>query len=142
MKRIISFILLLICLYLISIFAFPSVSSYIWEKLWLTSFNESVIKSRDDLNDFITNFDLMWKYKDTKEQVFEIKQNVETQVKDTKEKIETIQTNVDKTAKAIDNTTKAVKDTINSLNELQNSIVNVVSDSSSGSWKSSSWSSN
>lgn len=136
MKKIVSIILLLIGLYIISIFAFPSVSSYIWEKLWLTSFNESIIKSRDNLNDFVTNFDLIdliWKYNDTKKQVLEIKQNVETQFENTKKKIEVIQTNVDKTAKSFN-------DTINSLNELQNSIEDILPKSVS--WNTSSWNSN
>lgn len=136
MKKIVSIILLLIGLYIISIFAFPSVSSYIWEKLWLTSFNESIIKFRDNLNDFVTNFDLIdliWKYNDTKKQVLEIKQNVETQFENTKKKIEVIQTNVDKTAKSFN-------DTINSLNELQNSIEDILPKSVS--WNTSSWNSN
>lgn len=126
MQKIIYAILALIILYIVSIFAFPSVSSYIWEKVWLTGFNESLIKVKADVEDFITNFDVIWKYKDTKDQALEIKQNVETQVEETKQKIETIQTNVDKTAKAIDETTKAVNNTMDSLNELWNSISNVV----------------
>lgn len=132
MQKFIYFVCAIIVLYFISIFAFPSVSASIWEKLGLTWFNNSVIKARDDFNDFITNFDVLWKMKDTKDQALEIKQNVETQVEDTKKKIEVIQTNVDKTAKAIDDTTKAVNNTVNSLNELQNSIVDVVPGTASG----------
>lgn len=126
MKKIISFILLLIGLYIISIFTFPSISSSIWEKLWLTWFNQKVITLRDEFNDFIINFDLMWKYKDTKNQALEIKQNVETQVNDTKQKIETIQTNVDKTAKAIDDTTKAIDNVSKTASELTKSIGDIV----------------
>lgn len=126
MKKTISFILLLIGLYLISIFVFPSASSYIWDKIWLTWFNSWVLKVRDDFNDFITNFDVVWKYKETKDSALEIKQTVDSQVQDTKQKIEVIQTNVDKTSKAIDDTTKSVNNTVDSLNELQNSIIDVV----------------
>lgn len=140
MKKAILFLLVIFVLYILSIFAIPSVSSYIWEKLWLTWFNNWVVKIRDDFNDFITNFDIIWKYKETKDSALEIKQTVESQVWETKQKIETIQTNVDKTAKAIDETTKAVDNTINSLNELQESIVDVVPKSAS--WEVSIWDEN
>lgn len=135
MKKIISLILLLIGLYIISIFLFPSISSSIWEKIWLTWFNESVIKVKKDFDDFIMNFDVIWKYKETKDSALELKQNVETQVQETKKQIEVIQTNVDKTTKAIDDTSKAVNNTVNSLNDLTKSIKDVVPTSSS-------WSSN
>lgn len=139
MLKVIYFISALVALYFISIFAFPSVSSSIGGKLWLTAFNQSVIQLRDDFNDFVTNFDVIGKYKDTKDQALEIKQNVETQVQETKQKIETIQTNVDKTAKAIDDTTKAVNTTVESLSELQESIVNVVPKSASWSVEVEAW---
>ncbi len=132
MKKIILFILALIVFYIVSIFAFPSVTSSIAEKFWFSEFNKNVINFRNELNDFITNFDLIWKFKQTKDQAIEIKQNVETSVQDTKQKIETIQTNVDKTAKAIDETTKAVNNTVDSLNELQKSIWDVVPET--GTW--------
>lgn len=132
MLKVIYFICAVAVMYFVSIFALPSVSSTIWETLGLTAFNQSVIKVRDNFNEFITNFDVIGKYKDTKDQALEIKQNVETQVEDTKKKIETIQTNVDKTAKAIDETTKAVNTTVDSLNDLQESIVNVVPSTGSG----------
>lgn len=132
MQKFIYFVCAIIVLYFISLFAFPWVSSYLGEKLGLTGFNQSVLQARDDFNEFVTSFDVVWKFKDTKDQALEIKQNVETQVEDTKKKIEVIQTNVDKTSKAIDDTTKAVNNTVNSLNELQNSIVDVVPWSASG----------
>lgn len=140
MKKVILFIISLIVLYIISIFALPSVSSYIGEKVWLTGFNNQVIKIRDEFNNFITNFDVIWKYKDTKDSALEIKQTVESQVIETKQKIETIQTNVEKTTQAIDETTKAVNNTIDSINELWDSIWDIVPSSSS--WNTNSWTSN
>lgn len=140
MKKIILFLAALVVFYIVSIFIFPSVSSYIWEKIWLTWFNDNVIKIRNDFNDFITNFDVVWKYKDTKDDALKIKQNVEIQVWETKKQIETIQTNVEKTKASIDETTKAVNNTVNSLNELQNSIVNVVP--LTASWEVSVWEEN
>jgi len=137
MKKILLFLASIVVFYIISIFIFPSVSSYIWEKLWLTWFNNSVIKIRNDFNDFITNFDVVWKYKETKDSAFEIKQTVESQVWETKKQIETIQTNVEKTKNSIDETTKAINNTIDSLNELQNSIINVVPKNST--WSTGSW---
>lgn len=137
MKKIILFILSVIVFYIISIFLLPSVSSYLSEKLWLIEFNNSVIKIRSDFNDFITNFDITWKYSETKNSVFEIKQNVENQVWETKKQIETIQTSVEKTKASIEETTNAVNNTINSLNELQQSIVNVLPKTSS--WETNSW---
>lgn len=122
---------MLIVSYIISIFAFPSLANSIWETFWLKWFNSSVIKLRDDFNNFITNFDMKWKYKDTKDQALEIKQNVETQVNETKKQIEIIQTNVDKTAKAIDDTTKAIDNVSKTASELTKSIVDVVPKTSS-----------
>lgn len=126
MKKIISVVLFLIGLYIILIFTAPSISSSIWDKLWLIWFNQKIISLRDEFNKFIVNYDFIWKYNDTKNKVLEIKQNVETQVDDTKKKIEVIQTNVDKTTKSVNNTTKAINDTMNSLNELQNSVVDII----------------
>lgn len=140
MKKIILFVVALFVTYIISIFALPSVSSYIWEKFWLTGFNNWVISIRDGFNDFITNFDVIGKYKETKDSALEIKQNVETQVQETKQKIETIQTNVEKTSQAIDETTKAVNNTLDSLNDLGNSIWDIVP--SSNSWNTNSWTTN
>lgn len=137
MKKIILFILSVIVFYIISIFLLPSVSSYLWEKLWLTEFNNSVIKIRNDFNDFITNFDITWKYSETKNSLFKIKQNVENQVWETKKQIEAIETSVKKTKDSIEETKNAVNNTINSLNELKQSIVNVLPKTSS--WETNSW---
>ncbi len=131
MKKVILFLLAGVVFYIISIFALPSVSSYVWEKIGLTGFNNGVIKIRDEFQEFITHFDVMGKYKETKDSALEIKQTVESQVGETKQKIETIQTNVEKTSQAIDETTKAVNNTLNSLNELGNSIGDIVPASSS-----------
>lgn len=132
MKKVIFLILLLIVSYILSIFVFPSFSKYIWEKLWLTWFNTSVVKIRNDFNEYITSFDMKWKYNDTKEQALEIKQNVETQVNETKKQIEVIQTNVDKTAKAIDDTTKAINNVVKTSSDLTQSITNVIPKTWSG----------
>ncbi len=126
MKKAILIILSIFVLYLVSIFALPSVSSYIGEKVWLTEFNSWVIKARDEVNEFFSSFDIIWKYKDTKDSALEIKQNLEIQVQDTKVKIEEIQTKVDETGKAIDETTKAINNTVNTINDLGNSISNIV----------------
>lgn len=126
MQKVIFFILGLIVLYIVSIFASPSLSSSIGEKIWLTWFNSWVMKVRDDFNDFITNFDVIWKYKDTKDQALEIKQNVEIQVQETKTKIETVQTKVDEVWKAIDDTTKAIDNVSKTASELTKSIGDIV----------------
>ncbi|MGE4444079.1 MAG: hypothetical protein AB7E37_03755 [Candidatus Altimarinota bacterium] len=126
MKKAILIILSIFVLYLVSIFALPSVSSYIGEKVGLTEFNSGVIKARDEVNEFFSSFDIIGKYKDTKDSALEIKQNLEIQVQDTKVKIEEIQTKVDETGKAIDETTKAINNTVNTINDLGNSISNIV----------------
>jgi len=103
----------------------------------LTSFNEKIIELKTNLDNFITNFDIKWKYDDTTKEALEIKQKVETTVKETQDKVETtiketqdkvdnIRNNVDKTTKAIDDTTKSVNNTINTLNDLQKSVKEVV----------------
>jgi peptidoglycan hydrolase CwlO-like protein len=118
MKKIIFLILLCFVLYIVSIFAFPSISTLIWEKLWLTWFNESVVKIKKDFNEFVLGFDVTGKYNDTKNQALEIKQNIETQVKETKGKIEVIQNNVDKTTQAVDNLWKTTNDLKNSVSDI------------------------
>lgn len=130
MKKIVLFILSVIVLYIVSIFVFPSASSYIWERIWLIGFNNWVIKIRDEVNEFFTWFDIMGKYKDTKDSALEIKQNIEVQVQDTKQKIEVIQTKVDETGKAIEQTRDSLNNTVNTLNELWNSISDIVPSSS------------
>lgn len=137
MKKILAFIFLIVWIYILLIFISPVVANNIWEKIWLLNFNNNLIETKKGIEDFIVNFDLVWKISETKKDALEIKQNVETQVQETKQKIETIQTNVDKTAKAIDQTTKAVNETVNSLNELQKSIWDVVP--SIGTWTTNSW---
>lgn len=132
MKKIIAVVLFIVASYILCIFALPGVAWSIWWILWLTSFNDSVIKTRDEFNTFVTSVDIMWKYKDTKDQALEIKQNVETQVNETKKQIEVIQTNVDKTAKAIDDTSKAIDNVIKTSSDLSNSIRDVVPKTSSG----------
>ena len=140
MKKVILFLLASMVFYIISIFALPSVSSYVWEKVGLTGFNNAVIQIRDEFQEFITQFDVIGKYKETKDSALEIKQSVESQVWETKQKIETIQTNVEKTSQAIDETTQAINNTMNSLNELGNSIGDIVPSTSSGNTLS--WTSN
>lgn len=126
MKKVILFIVSIVVLYIVSIFVLPSVSSYIWDKIGLTNFNSWVIQVRDEVNEFFSSFDVIWKYKDTKDSALEIKQNLEIQGKDIKVKIEEIQTKVDETWKAIDETTKAINNTVNTINDLGSSISNIV----------------
>lgn len=132
MKKIILFIMVIILFYIVSIFVLPSVSSYIGEKIWLTWFNNRVIQLRDEFNEFVTNFDIMWKYKETKDSALEIKQTVESQVGETKQKIETIQTKIDETEKAIEQTKESVNQTLNTLQELQKSVTDIIPWSATG----------
>ncbi len=126
MKKVILFIVSIVVLYIVSIFALPSVSSYIWDKIGLTNFNSWVIQVRDEVNEFFSSFDVIWKYKDTKDSALEIKQSVEVQVQDTKQKIEEIQIKVEETGKAIEQTKDSINQTVNTINELWTSISNIV----------------
>ncbi|MDD5770071.1 MAG: hypothetical protein PHE25_03820 [Candidatus Gracilibacteria bacterium] len=132
MKKIVSFILIILVLYIVGIFIFPDYINQIGEKLGLSSFNQSVINFKTDIEKSITDYDPVGKVNQTKQQAIEIKQKMETQVQETKQKIETIQTKVDNVEKSIDNTTKAVNQTVNSLNDLTNSVSNVISSTGSG----------
>ena len=119
MQKILALILLIVWVYLTLIFVSPVAANNIWEKIWLLEFNKKLTLVKENVEDFIVNFDVMWKFSKTKNDALEIKQNVETQITETKQKIETIQTNVEKTTKAIQDTTKAVNNTVDSLWELQ-----------------------
>lgn len=135
MKKIILIILIIIVCYTLSIFAFPIKSDFIWEKIWLTNFNQEVRKIRDDFNDFITNFDLIWKYKNTKNQAVDIKNNIENQIQDTKNKIEEVQKQVDETQKAIEDTTNSINNSVDKLNNLKNSVWDIITPiDNSNSW--------
>lgn len=124
-------------MYFMTLFIAPNVAAKLGEILWLTEFNTLVIEKKDAFYQFITWYDMMEKYQDTKNDALEIKQNVstqiqqtttdiQTQVQDTKDKIENVQTKVEQTQQAIEQTTQSVNHTIDSLNELQQSIVDVI----------------
>ena len=145
MQKILALILLIVWVYLTLIFVSPVAANNIWEKIWLLEFNKKLTLVKENVEDFILNFDVMWKFSKTKNDALEIKQNVETQITETKQKIETIQTNVEKTTKAIQDTTKAVNNTVDSLWELQKSILDIVPLSQTwdvNTWVTSTWTKN
>ncbi len=135
MKKTILILLIIIVCYILSIFAFPIKSDFIWEKIWLANFNQEVRKIRDNFNDFITNFDLIWKYKYTKNQAIDLKNDVENQIQDTKSKIEEVQKQVDETKKSIEETTNSINNSVDKLNNLKDSVWNIITPiDNSNSW--------
>lgn len=129
MKKTILIILILIVSYILAIFMLPSVAAFIWEKVWLTNFNNSVIKTKVEFNNFMKDFDLLWKYKQSKNKAQELKNWVEIQIKDTKQKIEEIQNQATKTKQSIDETTNSINNTIDSINNLKDSVGDIVNPS-------------
>jgi len=80
MKKILLIIFTIIIFYIISIFMFPNISNYIWEKFWLIKFNEKVILFKHKLDNFILNTDIDWKIIQTKDKAVNIKQNIDTNI--------------------------------------------------------------
>ena len=129
MKKTILIILILIVSYILAIFILPSVAAFIWEKVWITKFNNLVIKTKVEFNNFMKDFDLLWKYKQSKDKAQELKDWVEVQIKDKKQKIEEVQNQVPKTMQSIDETMNSINNTIDSINNLKDSVGDIVTPS-------------
>lgn len=126
MRKGIVSLLILVVVYILWIFLFPSVFETFGNKFGLAGFNAWVKQVYYEIRDFWDNYDIEGKYKQTKDSALEIKQNVSKQVDETKQKIEDIQQKADETTKAIQETTQAVNTTIQSIQELWGSVSNLV----------------
>lgn len=75
MNKSISIFLLIFILYVFSIFFFPSVSGYIWEKVWLTKFNEVILNLKTKSDKIPENSSNNEKIKDEDNSEEDINQN-------------------------------------------------------------------
>lgn len=115
---------IIVVLYILSIFLFPSFTENVWNKIWLIWFNNYIISLKDKVNNFVFGISDSSLIQEKTKEIFEIKQSVESKVDETKQKIETIQNAVEDTSKSIQETSDSINKTVDSLNNLKNSITN------------------
>lgn len=119
MKKIIFLILAFFVLYIVSIFMFPWVSSFLWDKLGLTNFNNNVIKIKNDIDNFFTNFDIVWTYEETIISVKDLKISLDENIKYTQDKIDLIRSGMISASESITQVKEMINNTIENIESLQ-----------------------
>jgi len=124
MLKFVYWLAIIIVLYIMSIFLFPNFADSLWKRIWLDWFNNYIIWLKDKVDKFVFWISDSELIKDKTQEMFEIKQDLETKVDQAKQKIETIQNAVEDTSKSIKETNESINKTADSLNNLKNSITN------------------
>lgn len=119
-------ILAFIVLYVACLFTFPQQMLSIWEKVWLSGINESILGTKNMIDEFVESFDFQGKYDTTKKNAIEIKQNVESWVQTTKDTIEDIQNKADQAQQLLEDTKQSAQETLDNFGKVKDTLDDMI----------------
>lgn len=125
-KKILLTIIVIFISTILITFVFPEKMTLLTKDTFLEKTILNTTKIKNDIDDFFSNFDIIWKYKSTKDQALEIKQEIWSGITETQNQIDKIRTGVDETQKAIEQTKNWIDNTLKWLDEIQGTAKDII----------------